>query len=238
MYLNPATCKIVIGNEVLERIGNDCTCKYFKFVGIKLDEFLDWDYQIENISNKIASAVFALNQIKNILPLNIRKIVYNSLVRSHIEYGIMTWGSAKKSKLQKIIKIQKKAVRAVNNDTFRAHTDPIFSSLEILKFKDTYTISILDFMHKYYHSKLPNSFNNMFTSLAEPNRTKSYKLELVKHKSLENFPAAIFPKVWNAIELNIKDIYSPKAFKNEIKMFYLNMYKDFSCNKHNCLACQ
>ena len=32
-------------------------------------------------------AVFALNQIKNILPLNIRKIVYNSLVRSHIEYG-------------------------------------------------------------------------------------------------------------------------------------------------------
>ena len=34
-----------------------------------------------------------LNQIKNILPLNIRLLVYNALVRPHIEYGIITWGA-------------------------------------------------------------------------------------------------------------------------------------------------
>ena len=33
------------------------------------------------------------NQIKNILPLNIRLLVYNALVRPHIEYGIITWGA-------------------------------------------------------------------------------------------------------------------------------------------------
>ena len=54
-----------IGNEILERIGTDCTNKYFKFVGLKIDEFLNWDYQIEYVSNKIASSSFALNhQIK------------------------------------------------------------------------------------------------------------------------------------------------------------------------------
>jgi len=75
--------------------------KYFKFVGLKLDEFLNWDFQIEHISNKIASSIFALSQIKNILPLNIRLLVYNSLVRPHIEYGIVTWGGVKNFKLQK-----------------------------------------------------------------------------------------------------------------------------------------
>ena len=45
--------------------------KYFKFVGLKLDEFLNWDFQIEHIWNKIASSIFALSQIKNILPFNI-----------------------------------------------------------------------------------------------------------------------------------------------------------------------
>ena len=57
--------------------------------------FLNWDFQIEHISNKIASSIFALSQIKNILPLNIRLLVYNSLVRPHIEYGIVIWGGVK-----------------------------------------------------------------------------------------------------------------------------------------------
>ena len=34
--------------------------KYFKFVGLKVDEFLNWDYQIEHVSNKIAIAQFLL----------------------------------------------------------------------------------------------------------------------------------------------------------------------------------
>ena len=83
LTFNPDDLKITIGNEVLERIGNDCENRYFKFVGIKLDEFFNWDFQIEHMSNKKASSVLALNQIKNVLPLNIRLLVYNSLVRSH-----------------------------------------------------------------------------------------------------------------------------------------------------------
>ena len=75
--------------------------KCFKFVGLKLEEFLNWDFQIEHVSNKIASSIFALSQIKNILPLNIRLLVYNSLVRPHIDYGIVTLGEPKNSKLQK-----------------------------------------------------------------------------------------------------------------------------------------
>ena len=89
MHFDPKNCKLKIGNEILEKIETDCTNE---FVGLKIDEFLNWDYQIENVLNKIASSIFALNQIKNILPLNIRLlIVLNALGRRpHIEYGIIT----------------------------------------------------------------------------------------------------------------------------------------------------
>ena len=36
------------------------TVKYFKFVGIRFDEFLNWEYQIEHVCKKISSAIFAL----------------------------------------------------------------------------------------------------------------------------------------------------------------------------------
>ena len=65
-----------------------------------MTNFLNWNFQIEHISNKIASSFFAWSQIKNILPLNILLLVYSSLVRPHIEYGIVTWGGVKNSELQ------------------------------------------------------------------------------------------------------------------------------------------
>ena len=85
---------LMIGNENIQRIGSNCKDKYFKFVGIKFDEFL--------------SAIFALRSVKNILPLNIRKVVYNSLIKSHLEYRILAWGSSSNSKLDKLYKLQKK----------------------------------------------------------------------------------------------------------------------------------
>ena len=110
-------------------------------------------------------------QIKNILPLNIRLLVYNSLARHHIEYGILTWGGVKNSELQKIRSLQNKAIRAVNNSTFKANSNPIFSKLKILNLDDTYKLCVLIFMHGYFNDNLPSSFQNMFNSLVEPNRT-------------------------------------------------------------------
>ena len=68
----------------------DYTNKYFKFVGLKIDELLNWDYQIEHVSNKIASSIFALNQIKNILPLNIRLLVSNALTDTMYRFHVQT----------------------------------------------------------------------------------------------------------------------------------------------------
>ena len=90
MHFDPKNCKLKIGNEILERIGTDCANKYFKFVGLEIDEFVDWDYQIEHVSNKIDCSIFALNQIKNILPLNIRLLVSNALTDTMYRFHVQT----------------------------------------------------------------------------------------------------------------------------------------------------
>ena len=71
---------------------------------------------------------------------------------------------------------------------------------------------------------LPTSF---FNSLAEPNRTKSYKLERVLFKTLECFPSALFPKFWNSIALELKEIKSGKLFKRMIFKNYSDSYASY-----------
>ena len=70
-------------------------------------------------------------------------------------------------------------------------------------------------MHKYFYKTLPTSFHDMFNTLAEPSRTKSYKLERVLFKTLEYFPSALYPKLWNSIELEFKETKSAKLFKKK-----------------------
>ena len=59
-------------------------------------------------------------------------------------------------------------------------------------------------MHGYFHDNLLSSFRNMAKSLADLNRTKLYKLEWVFNENLESFPSAMFPKLWNVIEIDLK----------------------------------
>ena len=44
-YLDIKICTLT-PTVVLERVGSDCVKKYFKFVGLELGEFLNWDFQI------------------------------------------------------------------------------------------------------------------------------------------------------------------------------------------------
>ena len=93
-------------------------------------------------------------------------------------------------------------------------------------------------MHGYFNDNLPSSFQNMFKSLAEPNRTKSYKLERVLNKNLESFPSAMFPKLWNEIEIDLKETKSSKIFKQRVINIYLENYERFKCEKTSCKLCE
>jgi len=121
--------------------------------------------------------------------------------------------------------LQKKTIRPVNNSTFKTHSNPLFSKLKVLNLDDTYKLCVLTFMHGYFNDNLPSSFRNMVKSLAEPNRTKLYKLERVLNKNLESFQSAMFPNLWNAFEIDLKENKSAKIFKQRVINIYLENYK-------------
>ena len=92
-------------------------------------------------------------------------------------------------------------------------------------------------MFKYMTGKLPLSFNGMFIALAEPNRTKSYKLELVNNKYLESFPTVFLPRTWNSIPLEIKSLGTLTSFETSFKKSFLEEYSNFHCINRNCFSC-
>ena len=101
MNVDFSNLSLKIGDQNIERIGEDCVTKSFKFVGLHLDEYLSWNHQINHVYSKLSSGNYAIAQSKNFLPLKIRKTLYNSLFRSHLDYGLLGWGNVASSKLKK-----------------------------------------------------------------------------------------------------------------------------------------
>ena len=239
MTVNLSNSFLEIGSEKLERIGNDCKIKSFKFVGIHLYEFLSWEYHINHVKSKLSSANYIINSTKNILSLKIRMTLYNSLFKSHLIYGILAWGMAPKKSLKQISQLQKRCVRNVANKDFRSHTNPIFSSLKILKFEDLCKYESLVYMHKYAFARLPPSLLDMFTPLKTNSRNGKYLIKKYKGMFFEKFPSVFLPKLWNTHSDIIKNILKLTQVKNKIKSEMINnyyFYKDH-CNYTQCPDC-
>ena len=58
--------------------------------------------------------------------------VYNTLMLPHLSYCCEIWGNTYRSRLNKIIILQKRALRLVGKESYRAHTSPIFKRYDVL----------------------------------------------------------------------------------------------------------
>ncbi len=81
--------------------------KYMIF-GLTVDEHLDWKCHIIKLSNKISQCVGILNRLKCFLPIQTKVLIYDSLVLSHLKFGILLCGF----KWDKLFKLQ------INNEQF------------------------------------------------------------------------------------------------------------------------
>ena len=123
----------------------------FNFLGLTLDANLTWKKNVNKIANKCSKTTGVINKLKHVLQLDIKTLLYNSLILSHINYCITVWGH----KGSRILRIQKKAVRIITLNRYNSHTEPLFKTLQILKIDDQLKLQELNFFYKYMHDNVP-----------------------------------------------------------------------------------
>ena len=67
---------------------------HVKYLGIEIDSTLTWKTHIENLSTKISKAIGLLYKIRYFVNIKIMRMLYYSLIYSHLTYDIEVWGSA------------------------------------------------------------------------------------------------------------------------------------------------
>ena len=93
--------------------------------------------------------------IKETRLCKLKLTLYYTLIYPYIVYCNCAWSSTYVSNLNRISYLQKRAVRAITNSDYRAHSAPLFSKLGILDIFKVNTFEIAKFMFYYRNNLLP-----------------------------------------------------------------------------------
>ena len=84
-----------------------------KILGVHFDDVLSWDAHIQNVYNKINKNLYLLQQIKQFLPIDSRKLFFNSYILLHFDYCSIIWGNCSQTHMYRLEKLQKRAARII-----------------------------------------------------------------------------------------------------------------------------
>ena len=70
-YITPITRNLIFSGIIIDQIGINSIEKAFKFLGLNVDQKLNWEHHCSMTSAKINSSIYVLNHTKNWLLENI-----------------------------------------------------------------------------------------------------------------------------------------------------------------------
>ena len=106
--INATPCLNVFVSNVLLELS-----KSLRYLGVMLDNKLDFNEHINNMVKKLNSSLFVLRYLSKFCVKSLLMLVYHSLFVSHLNYCISVWSNGPKKLVSKLFILQKKALRTI-----------------------------------------------------------------------------------------------------------------------------
>ena len=125
------------------------------------------------------------------------------MIQPHFTYGLPAWGNANQCDMNKIIFLQKRAIRSITKSQYNSHTEHLLQECSILKIQDQFNVEVTLFMHDYVNNKLPTSFTNIYSHIrdnrenVQTRRSDNIYIPRCDSNFAMKLPLFNYPKIWN-----------------------------------------
>lgn len=186
-----------------------------KFLGIQIDNKLNWKPQVESLCKKINSIVYVLYKLSPIVNMETLLIAYHGLIASNIRYGIMFWGNS--TYVDKIFKHQKRCIRAMFHLKVTDTCKPYFNKYKILTIPSLYIFETAMFVR---HN--PDLFCRL-SNVVPRSRRDQYKV-CVRNSKTSLMHKSVFcmaPLIYNKLPLPLREL-STTLFQRKLRIILTN----------------
>ena len=142
-----------------------------KYLGVRIDKFLHWHDQVNNIAVKLNGTNALLLKIRKYVNMKTLRNFYYAIFDSHLTYSCIVW--VQNNPVNRLIILQKKALHIMNFKDQLFHSSPLFSENNILKFIDKITLENILLVNKSINRQVPPIFYDWFTFSEDLHRYKT-----------------------------------------------------------------
>lgn len=211
------TKQVNIGNkrdEIMGYPGLQVT-EATKHLGLVIDSKLSWVDHVDELCKRLCSAIFALRRIKSISTVEALKISYHSLFESHIRYGIQLWGSTSLHNIQRVLILQKRALRVMAGLSWKESCREPFKKWHILTVVNVYLLEVISLACT---KGLPK---NEDTHHYNTRNAGNFNLPVHHSKRYEMKPSYNGAKFFNLLPFEVKNS-RPKLLKSKLNEWLLS----------------
>ena len=209
-------------------------CSSVKYLGIYIDQHLNWNIHLAELKPKLSRAVGMLSKLRYFVNNETLRMVYFGIFSSLLSYGAQIWGqhNAVSKKLQIL---QNKAVRIMLFQPPRTSSSPLLKHLNILKFNDFVNLQNFLYAHDSLKGVLPIALRDKLNFLDHNHGTRllAINAQLVRPRSnTVNYGSkSIINRaidVWNSVNSTHPNVNfldnSRSVCKSVVKKFLLSKY--------------
>ena len=204
-----------------------------KLLGIHIDQRLNFDYHVSNLSKKAARQINALQRICKHIDYEGRLKVYEAFIASNFVYCSVAYNSFMLSQSRKIEKLNKRALRIVCNKYDGTYDDLLKETGKEMLYVNRKN-NLVEFVFKVINNAAPPMESNFFTKQVSPyNMRDSNKLVLPTFNTIQYGKKSIRyqgPSLWNSLPSDVKCFQEFNNFKTALR--------NSKClNRCNCTLC-
>ena len=186
-----------------------------KFLGLTIDEFLDWSEHMHILLNKLNSVCYGIRIVGRYMSEKTQKMMYFANFQSVLKYGIIFWG--KNGLMDKVFVTQKRVIRSIKKMQFRESCRGVFKVEGILTVYALYIYEALVFFFKNRESFERRVFHGYNT------RTINVNYPIHRLTLTERSPYYMCLRLFNHLPYGIKSMTSQRLFKNSIKRLLIDL---------------
>ena len=176
---------------------------------------------------KIIKLSGVLCRVRFFISQPLLKLLYNCLIYLCLYYGNIVWGINYPTRLEKLIRLQKKVLRIITFSTYTAPSLPLFKKLNLLNLNQINDLLIATFGYNLANKTLPPYFKDFCidnNNVHDHNTRTCRKLHKVRNRT--NFSVYSTRNktidIWNMIPFAIKNSLSLLSFNRKMKDFLLS----------------
>ncbi len=222
--------EVFLNGSKIMRCGYGLQEESVKFLGLNIDENLDWTCHIRSVTKKISKGRYLLWRYRK-LGITTSKLIYECFVRCHLLYCLVVWGGTSSTKLKPLTSALKKCWKNIGQ--FKQHTIHRLKEHCILALEDELTLQESKVLWRWEKKELPRSLRNLIEEKQDNLRGRRFIIPRGAK------PGSLISRLNKRATTSIAAISTFKTKKCMSKNLKCSIIENYSfvCRRRDCYIC-